>query len=305
MNSIYAVIESNGSNWTAEYRYIKSDGTYAYVSDRGIVIRNKNDKAIRMVGAMQDITDTKEAELMLKELNDQLEKRAIELEVSNTELERFAYVASHDLQEPLRMVSSFLQLLERKYKEQLDETAEQYIHFAIDGAKRMKTLINDLLEYSRLGTNKDIAGKTDMNEVMEEVLITFSEQIKELDATIRTGNLPVLNNVREVQMVQLLQNLIGNALKYHSDKKPAINISAVEDEHKWTFSVKDNGIGFDKKFAQKVFVIFQRLHHSNEYAGTGIGLSICKKIMDIHGGRIWVETAEGEGSIFYFSIPKK
>jgi PAS domain S-box-containing protein len=305
LNSLYAVIESSGSNWTAEYRYRKSDGIYAYVADRGIVIRNNNYKAIRMVGAIQDITHTKETELMLKELNDKLEKRAMELEASNTELERFAYVASHDLQEPLRMVSSFLQLLERKYKNQLDETAEQYIHFAIDGAKRMKTLIMDLLEYSRLGTAKNIAGKTDMNEVMEEVLITFSEQIKDLNASIETEKLPVLNSVIKVQMVQLLQNLVGNALKYHSDKKPAINISAEEDEHKWTFSVKDNGIGFDKKFSQKVFVIFQRLHHSNEYAGTGIGLSICKKIMDIHEGRIWVKSAEGEGSTFYFSIPKK
>jgi PAS domain S-box-containing protein len=251
-----------------------------------------------------DVSNEVQTEVLLKELNVMLEKRAAELEMSNAELERFAYVASHDLQEPLRMVTSFLQLLEKKYKAQLDETAGQYIHFAVDGAKRMKVLIMDLLQYSRVGTSKDVAGPVDMNDVAAEVIGTFSESVKKLEAVIHTTSLPVLTPARRTQMVQLLQNLVGNALKYHGDKKPEISIAAVESNGNWVFSVKDNGIGFDKKFAEKVFVIFQRLHNNSEYAGTGIGLSICKKIVELNGGRIWVESIPGTGSTFYFSFPK-
>lgn len=251
-----------------------------------------------------DVSNEVQKEVLLEELNTMLEKRAAELEMSNAELERFAYVASHDLQEPLRMVTSFLQLLEKKYKEQLDETAGQYIHFAVDGAKRMKVLIMDLLQYSRVGISKDVAGAVDMNDVAAEVIGTFSESVKKLEAVIHTTSLPVLTHARRTQMVQLLQNLVGNALKYHGNRKPVITIAATEAEGHWVFSVKDNGIGFDKKFAEKVFVIFQRLHNSNEYAGTGIGLSICKKIVELNGGRIWVESIPGSGSTFYFSIPK-
>ncbi len=290
--------------WEDEYRFLKANGSYAFVYDKGYIIRNKAGKAIRLIGATQDITQRKETELLLKELNEKLEKRASELEISNTELERFAYVSSHDLQEPLRMISSFLQLLEKRYKGQLDETADQYIHYAVDGANRMKTLILDLLEYSRVGTSSDEVGATDMNAVVEEVLGIFKPQVIELEATIKVNPLPVLPNTRRTQLLQLFQNLVGNALKYHSKKKPEIVIDVKEEPTEWLFSVKDNGIGFDKKFADKVFIIFQRLHNHNEYSGTGIGLSICKKIIEKHGGKIWVDAAPGTGSIFYFTIPK-
>jgi len=161
-----------------------------------------------------------------------------------------------------------------------------------------------LLEYSRVGTTKDILGETDMNEVVSSVLNVFKLKIEETNASIVVGHLPVLPNTRRTQMNQLMQNLIGNALKYNISAKPEIIIDAQEDEHSWTFSVKDNGIGFETKFNQKIFDIFQRLHSQSEYSGTGIGLSICKKIVERHGGKIWVNSTEGVGSTFYFSFPK-
>ncbi len=290
--------------WEDEYRFLKSDGKYSFVHDKGFIIRDEKNIPVRMTGATQDISERKEVEILLKELNNKLEIRAEELEKSNSELERFAYVASHDLQEPLRMVTSFLALLEKKYNHQLDSTAQQYIHFAVDGASRMKVLIMDLLQYSRTSRSRDAVGNTDMNSVLKEVLQTFDEKIKELKAEFRVSTLPILPNTRRTQMVQLMQNLVGNALKYHGNKKPEIEISAAENEKDFIFCVKDNGIGFDKKYAERIFVIFQRLHSRSEYSGTGIGLSICKKIIEIHGGNIWVESEIGKGSSFYFSIPK-
>jgi PAS domain S-box-containing protein len=292
------------TNWSDEYWFLKANGQYAYVYDKGYIIRNHEGKAIRMIGATQDITEQKRADLMLKELNSKLEKRAFELEQSNAELERFAYVASHDLQEPLRMVSSFLQLFEKKYKNQIDETADKYIHFAVDGAERMKRLIQDLLKYSRAGRSQDELGSTDMNQVAAEVVTTFEPEIRERNATIKTGHLPVLPRTRKVQMVQLLQNIISNALKYNNSKNPLIQIDATETEDHWQITIKDNGIGFDEKYADKVFMIFQRLHHKEEFSGTGIGLAICKKIMELHGGQIRVESEPGKGSIFYLTFFK-
>lgn len=202
------------------------------------------------------------------------------------------------------MVSSFLQLLEKKYKDNLDETASRYIQFAVDGANRMKRLILDLLEYSRVGTNNDLAADTDMNIVMEEVLGNLKVKLEELHGVVHYDHLPVLPNTRRTQLVQLMQNLIGNSLKYHSERPPEIIVSAQEEADSWVFSIKDNGIGFDMKFAEKIFVIFQRLHNNSEYSGTGIGLSICKKIVERYGGRIWVESLPGVGSTFYFSISR-
>ena len=290
--------------WECEYRFLKADGMYAHVYDKGYVIRDEVGKPIRMIGAMQDITHRKETEVQLKNLNEKLAQRARDLQESNSELERFAYVASHDLQEPLRMVTSFLQLLEERFKDNPDPKVHKFIGFAVDGSKRMKQLINDLLEYSRVGTTKDILGETDMNEVVSSVLNVFKLKIEETNASIVVGHLPVLPNTRRTQMNQLMQNLIGNALKYNISAKPEIIIDAQEDEQSWTFSVKDNGIGFETKFNQKIFDIFQRLHSQSEYSGTGIGLSICKKIVERHGGKIWVDSTEGVGSTFYFSFPK-
>jgi len=299
------ILEDVSKNlWEDEYRFLKADGHYAFVYDKGLVIRNAAGVAFRMIGSTQDITHLKETEVLLQKLNENLEKRARELQESNLELERFAYVASHDLQEPLRMVSSFLQLFEKKYKGNLDSTADQYIQFAVDGAFRMKKLIQDLLEYSRAGSIKEIEGVTDMNEVVKEVLAVFSERIEEQEAIVTTGPMPVLIHTRKTQLFQLMQNLVGNALKFHSTEKPFIQISAQENETHWIFTVQDNGIGFDKKYAEKIFVIFQRLHSKDAFSGTGIGLSICKKIAERHNGSIWVESETGKGTTFFFSIKK-
>lgn len=222
---------------------------------------------------------------------------------SNRELEQFAYVASHDLQEPLRMVSSFLQLLEKKYKVQLDDTAKQYIHFAVDGSERMKVLINDLLKFSRVGTAADEHVKVDCNEVVANLIKVYEQKISETETEINVSSLPVIT-ANKTQVEQLFQNLIGNALKYQGKQKPKITIDCVEEDTKWKFCVRDNGIGIEPKFFEKVFVIFQRLHGKNEYGGTGIGLAICKKIVERHGGKIWIESQPGNGACFYFTFPQ-
>jgi PAS domain S-box-containing protein len=256
------------------------------------------------VTAIVDITDRKRQEGQLRLLNTDLARRAGELSASNAELERFAYIASHDLQEPLRMVSSFLQLLQKKYKGQLDQKADQYIHYAVDGAERMKALIMDLLEYSRVGSGKDSFGEVDTAMVMQEVGDIFRDKIIAAHALVEIDPLPKVWGDR-VQLVQLFQNLLSNALKYHSEKSPSVRIRAREEVGYWLFSVEDNGIGIDAQFFDKIFIIFQRLHNKSDYSGTGIGLAICKKIVERHGGRIWVESRPGDGSTFYFTISKK
>lgn len=289
--------------WEDEYRFLKKNGQYAHVYDKGFIIRDDVGRATRLIGATRDITERKENEALLLELNNRLKQRADELAASNVELERFAYIASHDMQEPLRMITSFLQLFKKKYEDQIDETAEQYIHFAVDGAERMKKLIMDLLQYSRVGSNKEDYENIDTNHLLKEVVTVFRTHLDETKALITIDDLPGIKANR-TQLFQLFQNLVGNALKYHSDEIPSIHISGKEEENHYQFSVKDNGIGIKPIFFEKVFILFQRLHHKNEYSGTGIGLAICKKIIERHNGRIWVESEPGKGSCFYFTISK-
>jgi PAS domain S-box-containing protein len=304
-NKILNLINGNDNIWSDQYRFKKKNGEYAFVADRGIVIRDENGKGVRMIGAMHDISEQKKDEENVQRLNNELAEKASALSDSNMELEKFAYVASHDLQEPLRMVTGFLGLLEKTSKPVLDDTALKYINFAIDGATRMKTLIKDLLEYSRVSSTNAETGDTDMNEVMREVKDIFVVLVEELGAKIEVNELPILPDSRKILLVQLMQNLVGNALKYHSELPPEIYINAQERENDWLFSVVDNGIGIDPVFADKIFVIFQRLHTRDEFSGTGIGLSICKKIVEIHGGNIWVSANENNiGSVFYFTIKK-
>lgn len=267
-------------------------------------IANEEGIFTQIIGAVNDITEIKRTGEKLASLNEQLKLQAKALAESNLELERFAYVASHDLQEPLRMISSFLKLLEKKYEGQLDETAGKYIYYAVDGSERMKRLIMDLLAYSKVSTNDDVFTSTDMNLLVAEVLQIQEEKIEDLKATVTVGPLPILHNTRRTHMFQLLQNLITNALKYHGDDPPIIKIEAEEEATCWKFSIKDNGVGFEQKLADTIFILFQRLHHRSEFGGTGIGLSICKKIVEMHKGKIWVESAPNEGSTFYFTIPK-
>ncbi len=287
--------------WEETAHYPTGEKT-GVVSVRPII--NEEGKCSQLIGSVHDITDLKKSGESQAILNGKLQAQAKALADSNLELERFAYVASHDLQEPLRMVSSFLKLLEKKYKGQLDETADQYIHYAVDGSERMKKMIMDLLAYSRVSTNEDVLTSTDMNAVVAEVLHIQQNKIVELGATINIGSLPILKNTRRTQMFQLLQNLIVNALKYHSQDPPVITINAREEIDQWEFSVKDNGVGFEQEFAETVFVMFKRLNRRSEFAGTGIGLSVCKKIVEIHHGNIWVESVPNEGSTFYFTIGK-
>jgi light-regulated signal transduction histidine kinase (bacteriophytochrome) len=248
-----------------------------------------------MLGTHTDITDRKQAD-------EQLKRTMEELKRSNMELEQFAYVASHDLQEPLRMVSSFTQLLEKQYKDKLDEHALDYINYAVDGAKRMQLLINDLLSYSRVNSKGGKFEEVDLEKVLDETLSNLELTIEENQAFITRESLPKINaNYR--QMIQLFQNLIGNALKYRSKETPQIQISTQKEDNQWIFSVEDNGIGIDPKYADRIFMIFKRLHTNEEYEGTGIGLAITKRIIERHGGNIWVESETGKGSTFYFTIP--
>lgn len=241
-----------------------------------------------------------------------------ELARSNAELEQFAYVASHDLQEPLRMVTSYLQLLERRYKNQLDSSADQFIAYAVDGARRMQILINDLLNYSRVSTRGQPFVPVDCNAILSTAIANLQIAIDESQAEITHDPLPTV--VADAsQLLQVLQNLIANAIKFSREEPPKIHISAVQrtptpndkpsnlipTATEWLFSVRDNGIGLDAQYAQRIFVIFQRLHSRSQYPGTGIGLAICKKIIERHGGNIWVESQPNQGSIFYFTIPDK
>ena len=301
-NRLNKIIQQKELTWKDEYRYMRADGSIAYVSDRGILLRN-NSGTYRMIGAMQDITHLKENEIAINELNQNLKKHIEKLAESNEELERFAYVASHDLQEPLRMVTSFMQLLKTKYNDQLDANAQKYIHFAVDGATRMKTLINDLLEISRIGSLPADHREINLADVVKKTLVNLKAGIDESQAKINVSFLPkVCGN--ESQLLQLFQNLIGNAIKYRDQLTPEIKISCSEAPGAWQFCIEDNGIGIDAEFHDKIFIIFQRLHDQKNYTGTGIGLAICKKIVELHGGKIWVESSKVRGSKFYFTISK-
>jgi signal transduction histidine kinase len=233
-----------------------------------------------------------------------LEEQAQELQRSNRELEQFAYVASHDLQEPLRKVASFCQMLERRYKGQLDERADQYIHFAVDGAKRMQQLINDLLEFSRVGRLSTPQIDVDLMECLRNGLFNLQVAREESDAEVTSDDLPHVLGEAPL-LTQLLQNLIGNAIKFHSDQPPKVHVGVRRDGDDWQFWVSDNGIGIEPEYAERVFLIFQRLHAKETYGGTGIGLAMCKKIVEHHGGRIWVDesTPGAPGTTVRFTLP--
>jgi light-regulated signal transduction histidine kinase (bacteriophytochrome) len=249
-----------------------------------------------MTGVCFDITGMKKgAELAVFRLNEDLLR-------SNRELEQFAYVASHDLQEPLRMVSSFTQLLSMRYKDKLDAEAQEFINFAVDGASKMQLLINDLLEYSRIATRGKNLTLTDMHSVLGQVLKNLSLIIQEKNALVTNDDLPAVH-ADGGQMVQLFQNLIANAIKF-CNTIPRVHISVQEEQDQFLFTVSDNGIGIEPQYFERIFQIFQRLHSRDEYGGTGIGLAICRRIVERHGGKIWVESKPGEGASFKFTIKK-
>ncbi len=272
------------------------DGRRVWMTWTNRPIFDANGQVIEILAVGSDITARKRVE-------EELNKAMDELKRSNAELEQFAYVASHDLQEPLRMVSSYMQLLERRYKKQLDQDADDFIGFAVDGAERMQRLINDLLAYSRLGTRGQPFLPASSEAALSQALTNLQVAIQESKGIITYDPLPrVVGD--ETQLVQLFQNLVGNALKFHRKEKPRVHVSAEGREREWVFSVRDNGIGIDPQYFERIFVIFQRLNSREKYAGTGIGLAMCKKIVQRHGGRIWVESQPGKGATFYFTLPR-
>ena len=239
----------------------------------------------------------------LREAHDQLDEQTRELARSNAELEQFAYVASHDLQEPLRKVASFCQLIEQRYEDQLDERGRQYIAFAVDGAKRMQQLINDLLAFSRVGRSATEQPVVAGDDVLRQALASLSESIAETGARIETQPLPPLRG-EPALLAAVFQNLIGNALKFRGEGPPHVAIATERRDGEWIFTVTDDGIGIEPEYAERIFLIFQRLHAKDAYAGTGIGLAMCRKIVEYHGGRIWLDTAASNGrTTFRFSLP--
>ena len=242
-----------------------------------------------------DITKRNRAEEALRKSTEELER-------SNKDLAQFAAVASHDLQEPLRTVSGFLQLLEKDYGDRLDEKAKSYVGYAVDGVKRMETLIRDLLAYARVGTGGREPSPTDASAALGQALDNLLATIRETGAEITQGELPTVR-VDAPQLVQLFQNLLGNAIKFRGPAPPKVHVDACRDGDGWQFSVRDNGIGIDAKFQTQIFDIFRRLHTRKQYDGTGVGLAVCKRIVDRHGGRIWVESQPGEGATFHFTLP--
>ena len=245
-------------------------------------------------------------EQKIAERTAQLEEQTNELARSNAELAQFAYVASHDLQEPLRMITSYLQLLQRRYAGQLDKDAGEFIGFAVDGAVRMQQLIRDLLTYSRAGVRTQPLRTIDCQVILQQVLDNLQMVIAESGAIITYEPLPTLVG-DSTSFGQLLQNLLTNAMKFRSKQTPEVHIAVrhLVTSQEWLFTIADNGIGIEPEYYERIFLIFQRLHTRSEYPGTGIGLAICKKIVDRHGGRIWVESVVGQGTTFYFTIPDR
>jgi len=276
---------------------IRKDGSRFWASVTVTALRDEGGTLRGFAKITRDITDRKHAEERLKQ-------QAAELARSNADLQQFAYVASHDLQEPLRMVASYTQLLARRYRGKLDQDADDFINFAVDGATRMQQLINDLLAYSRVETRGKEFSPTNCDEVVDLVIGDLSAAIAEAAAVVTRDSLPTVM-ADASQLGQLFQNLIANAVKYRRDEPPRVHVSAERDDGGWRFAVQDNGIGIDRQYFDRIFVIFQRLHGKGDYPGTGIGLAICKKIVERHGGRIWVESEPGQGTTFYFTIPER
>lgn len=281
-----------GSSVGYEFRIITKQARIKWVMETVTPVHYHKKRAT--LGSLIDVTERKQMEERLKQIT-------LEMQRSNTELEQFAYVISHDLHEPLRMVSSYTQLLARRYRDRLDADADEFISYAVDGAHRMQALLNDLLDYSRVGTRGKPFALVDCRRVVEQATANLKIAIEECGASVTYDVLPgVLGD--EGQLVRLFQNLIGNAIKFRGAEAPCVHISALRWHNVVTFSVKDNGIGVDPQHSRTIFEIFRRLHTREEYPGTGMGLAICRKIVERHGGRISVQSRPGEGSTFFFTI---
>lgn len=293
---LWTTIKSGGE-WRGEFYNKKRNGEFYWEAALISPILNEQGVITHFLAIKEDITDRKIAEKKLI-------RNADELRISNADLQNFAFIASHDLQEPLRMVNSFLTLIEKKLADKLDETTIKYIHFAVDGTERMKALINDLLLYSRVGTNKEKFASIELMDVLQYCIQVLKDTIDEKMAVIKVLPLPVII-ANKTLMGELFTNLLSNALKYNKQVKPVVEVGYTEENDRYIIYVKDNGIGINASYFDKIFIIFQRLHVRNEYTGTGIGLAISKKIVETHNGKIWVESEEDKGTTFYCSFPKQ
>jgi two-component system CheB/CheR fusion protein len=285
-------------NWN-----IHKNGKEICLLTNAVPLIDSNGNLTGYIGVDKDITMRKTNELELLRMNEDLLLKTEELTKLNSELERFAFVASHDLQEPLRTITSFLQLFEKKYTNLVDTTAKKYIDFAVNAAERMKYLIRDLLEYSSSGKGIEEYTQVDLNQVVSDITQLFEISHAEADVEYKIGKLPVVNAMY-FKMLQVFQNLIGNAIKYKGEEKLVIEISSKESNQDWLISIKDNGIGIEPQYHEAVFELFNRLHSTTDYTGTGIGLAVCKKIIEIHGGKIWVQSDLYKGAEFIFTLPK-
>ena len=300
IEATWAAVErhlNNREEFDVVYRLKHLSEGYRWFRARGVANHSADGKPIRMSGSIQDITAARQAE-------HQLQENSLELQRSNEELQQYAYVASHDLQEPLRAIAGYCSLLQRFHADDLSDEGREFLDFTIDGAKRMQALINSLLDISRVRTHGKTFQPLDLNEIVHTASDNLAAQIRETEAAVHITSLPALKGDSS-QMIQLFQNLISNAIKFHQHGgKPRIVIQAEEQSDDWVISISDNGIGIDPQFHQRIFTVFQRLHTREEYSGTGIGLAICKKVVERHRGRIWLESEHGIGSTFYFSISK-
>ncbi len=286
---------AGGELWSTELRFRHVDGSYRDVLGRGVILRDAAGATTRIIGTLLDISDRIAIEHALRD-------RTAALERSNAELERFAQIASHDLQEPLRTVASFVQLLAKRYSDKLDDNGLRYVHYAVDGAERMRALIDALLAYSRVDRpSAPINAEVELSRVMARARADLRSAIAESKAELTSDELPMVQG-NEIQLTQVLMNIIGNAIKYRGSAPPKVHVSAAREEPGWRISVRDNGIGIDPQYFEKIFVMFQRLHTREAYEGTGVGLALCKRIVERHGGRIWVESQPGAGCTFHFTL---
>jgi PAS domain S-box-containing protein len=270
------------------------DGTAISVSLSRAVLRRR--------GGVEGIVCVAQDNRDRKQMEETLRTAAEDLRRSNADLSQFAYVASHDLQEPLRMVASYVQLLQKRYRGKLDADADEFIHYAVDGANRMQRLIQDLLQYARVDTRTQPTQIVETAKAFDQAVANLRAAIGESQAEVTRDPLPLVRG-DATQLAQLLQNLIGNAIKFKGERTPRVHVSAKVEQQQWVFTVRDNGIGIEPRYFERIFAIFQRLHNREQYAGTGIGLAICKRIVERHGGRIWVESEPGAGTAFHFTIP--
>jgi len=293
-----------GVPYDMEYRVVWLDSSVHWIAAKGSARRSPEGVAVEMQGIAMDVTERKNAQEAQKH-DEARERRSVELKRSNDDLQQFAYIAAHDLQEPLRMVASYTQLLSRRYKGKLDSDADEFIGYAVDGAHRMQLLIGDLLAYCRVGTTGKELRETSSEAALEQALLNLQGAIQESSGVVTHDPLPIVI-ADGAQLVQLFQNVVGNAIKYRSAELPRVHVSAKKNGGKeWIFSMRDNGLGIDPQYFEKIFAMFQRLHGREEFSGTGIGLTVCKKIAERHGGRMWVESEPGKGSTFYFALPER